>query len=204
MKTVTQAEFGRMQGVSGARVSQWIKNKTISLESNGRIDPDKAKGELLTNLDHAKRIDWEASYSKGGPSRHYRVEDPGDGPPPPYTGNIVRDVAITSLAIFYEYYVSIMGPIQLKLLRELCHVAKESAEDLTILFAFKSHEIIREFLERDVFDSWLKKNEGVGIDKLQGELLGKAIPKTFPPRDFSMDHPAFIVELLKSQKNRKG
>ena len=203
MRGITKKQFAAQQKVSPARVSQWVKSGVISTLPDGSIDPIEGERDLLRNRDASKRLDWEASYPHAT-GKNFPVADRGDGQPPPYTGHFIRDTVITCLGIFYDYHVSIMGPLYFKLLREVCHVSKESAEDLTILFAFKCHEIIKEFLEKDVFDQWLRKNEGVNLDKLQGELLGKAIPKTFPPRDFSMDHPAFILELLKAQRKREG
>lgn len=46
---VLPAEFARMVGVSKQSVSNWIKNGTVTLGPDGRLDPRRAQREYLNN-----------------------------------------------------------------------------------------------------------------------------------------------------------
>ena len=190
METISQADFSRMQGVSRARVSQWIKDGTISLELDGRIDPAKAGDELEKNLDLGKRLDWETSSIA-------QAREGRDGPPHPFTGNLVKDMTITTLTFFYEHYINIMVPILLKLFMENFHADKESAQEAVICFGFKAHEIVKNFLEKDIFDKRLRSLVGIGIDQFWGEISGRKMQRTSPPKHFRMGHPEALLKLLK-------
>lgn len=190
METISQADFSRMQGVSRARVSQWIKNGTISLGFDGRIDPEKARDELQRNLDLGKRFDWETSSIA-------QAREGRDGPPHPFTGNLIRDMTITGLTFFYDYYINIMIPILLKLFMENFHADKESAQEAVICSGFKTHEIIKDFLEKDIFDKRLRSLVGIGIDQFWGEISGRKMQRTSPPKNFQMEHPEALLKLLK-------
>jgi len=204
MRGITKKQFALQQGVSSARVSQWIKSKIISTLPDGSIDPIEGERDLLKNRDASKRIDWEYRIQPQK-QNHPGHSDPGpDGPPPPFTGNVFRDALLMGFPVFYKFYGDTMAPIFLKLLTEFCHVAKEEAEELTILFIFKTHEVIQEFLKKDIFEKWLNENLGEDVDNLQSFLTRGPFKSTVPPRSLPiMEHPAFILELLKRRGREK-
>jgi hypothetical protein len=195
LETVSQAEFARMENISRARVSQWVKNRTISLELNGKIDPEKAGRELDRNRDAGRRLDYELR-TDGGRSNSNDYSGP-DGPPHPFTGNIMRDMTIISLTFFYEHYLNIMAPILMKIFTELCHVNKECAGEFVVCFGFKTHEIIKELLERDL----IGKKLGTDFDHFYSEISGRRV-RTSPPKDFQMEHPETLLKLLRSEKKK--
>lgn len=52
---VLPAEFARMVGVSKQSVSKWIKNGTVTLGPDGRLDPRRAQREYMNNT-HPARV----------------------------------------------------------------------------------------------------------------------------------------------------
>ena len=63
-KFVSQAEYGRMKGVSKQRVGQWVQEGIIRLTPDRKVDVEEANKQLAGNLDHGKRMDYEINFEK--------------------------------------------------------------------------------------------------------------------------------------------
>jgi hypothetical protein len=191
VRGISQKQFASQQRISPARVSQWIKSGIISTLSDGSIDPIEAERDLLKNRDGSKRLDWE-----------YRMELPKknpnlDGPPPPFTGNYLRDVMIISIVSLYDYFLQGMVRLQLKLLREL-GLTEKSAKGVALCFAFSTHDLFKSFVEKDLLKKFLLEKLGEDIDSIQSQHFGSARRvKTFPPKDFQLYHPKVVLDILK-------
>jgi len=186
--SVTQAEFARQEGVSRARVSQWISKRVIHLQSDGTIDPNEARAELRRNRDESRRIDYEAwAGSRRGE----------DGPPPPFTGNLVRDFGMTSLVAFYPFFIERMIPLQMGLFKEL-HLADKSAKAACVCFAFKVNELIHNFIRKDGLKQFFRDECGEDIDRFSSEVFFNGQrKKIYPCDDFDLEHPPIVQSHLK-------
>jgi hypothetical protein len=193
---ISKSAFAKHEGVSKGRVSQWLKSGVITCLPDGSIDPERGEYELSRNRDASKRFDYESRIEQNRFTHD-------DGPPPPFTGNIFRDALIMGFPCFYKHIGDTMGPILIKLLTEFCHVPKEEAEETTICLIFTCHEIIQDFLKKDIFNKWLQEKCEESLDGLQGIFLGGRVRKSGPPKNLPiMTHSEFIIKLLKD-KHRK-
>jgi hypothetical protein len=61
---VTQAEYGRMKGVSKQRVGVWVREGTITLTENRKVDVEIADKQLARNLDWGRRQDYEINFEE--------------------------------------------------------------------------------------------------------------------------------------------
>ena len=190
---ISKSEFAELQGVSKGRVSQWLKSGVISSLPDGSIDQEEAEYEVSRNLDPNKRLDYKSRIDQNRFSHD-------DGPPTPFTGNIFRDALIMGFPCFYKHFGDTMGPILIKLLTEFCHVPKEEAEETTICLIFTCHEIIQDFLKKDIFNKWLQEKCEESLDGLQGIFLGRRVRRSGPPKNLPiMTHGEFIIKLLKNK-----
>jgi hypothetical protein len=188
MRGITKKQFAAQQGVSPARVSQWVKNKIIFTLPDGSIDPVEGERDLLKNRDASKRVDWEYRIK---PQKHNHPRQ--EGPPHPFTGNIARDFMIMGLIGFYDFFLQKMIPLHLTLFRDL-HVEDRSAKGMAVCFAFKTHDLIKEFVEKDLFKRFFLEQTREDIDPAL-PIGGKKM-KTFPPKNFNIEHPKVVKDLL--------
>lgn len=195
MRLINQAKFARRRKVSRARVSQWVAEGKISLV-NGKVDVAAAELALQQNLDPIKRIDYEASQETPSPRKDLYEDIGNDKPPKPFTGNILRDTMIMALTSLYEYYLEQMIPLQLNVLQGL-HLRKREAKSGAVCFAFKTHDIFKEFVEGDLFKKFLQEQIGENIDSIASQHMRTREMETFPPKDFQLYHPRVILDLLK-------
>jgi len=63
-KIVSQAEFARMKKVSRQRVGVWVREGTIKLTPDKKVDIDIANRQLAYNLDWSRRQDYEINFEK--------------------------------------------------------------------------------------------------------------------------------------------
>jgi transcriptional regulator with XRE-family HTH domain len=73
---ITQKDFARQQGVSPARVNQWLRDGIVSRESilpDGSLDPVAASRDVLKNRDPSKRLEYEIRRAESNHSPE--VED---------------------------------------------------------------------------------------------------------------------------------
>jgi hypothetical protein len=197
MTAISKAEFARQQNLSRARVSQYISSGILrdSILPSGRLDLDVAKRELASKRDALRRLEYDLCADRGNSTPCIYPGDP-DGPPEPFTGNIIRDFMIMSLISLYDYFLQEMVPLQLKLLREL-HVEERTAKGMAICFSFKTHDIFKNFVEKDLFKKFLSKEIGEDIDSIPVHSMRARKVKTFPPEDFKLYHPKVVLDLLK-------
>lgn len=59
---VTQAEYGRMKKVSKQRVGVWVREGTITLTEDKKVDVEIADKQLAHNLDWSRRLDYEINF----------------------------------------------------------------------------------------------------------------------------------------------
>jgi len=65
-KTLKKADFGRLVGVSPARVSHWVK-AGMPVTPNGRVNIDQGQQWLEANVDHARRETWQRTAAADAP-----------------------------------------------------------------------------------------------------------------------------------------
>ena len=59
---VTQAEYGRMKKVSKQRVGVWVREGTITLTEDKKVDVEIADKQLAHNLAWSRRLDYEINF----------------------------------------------------------------------------------------------------------------------------------------------
>lgn len=195
MRGITKKQFAAQQGVSAARVSQWLKSKIISALPDRSIDPIEAERDLLRNRDPSKRFDWE--YRTQLSRQNHSPINGLDELPPPFTGNIVRDFGLMALVAFYPYFVEKIIPLQMVLLREL-HLADKSAKGACVCFDFMVNKIINSFVREDAFKKFFRVQFGEDIDQFASEVFkGGRQRKISLPHDLDLGHPPIVLSFLK-------
>jgi len=187
-----------MTGRSAARVSQWIKNKTIHLEPNGRIDPEKARAELERNLDMSKNIDWNVTFA----GKKSSDSNPGDDLSKfGLSGNPFRDGAILGLRHFYEDFSKKMIPILLAMFGKL-KVSKTSAKVLTVCLLTKMADEIEEYVRRDSFNDQIKALANESLDSLWAGFA-RHCRKTSVPKNFEIPIPEAVMKLVDKEMRKQ-
>ncbi len=74
MTKVRKSKFARMEGISPARVSQYIASGILRkcLLPSGLLDLEIAQKELRGNLDHGKRMDYDLRFDRIGKKKERR------------------------------------------------------------------------------------------------------------------------------------
>lgn len=65
-KTLKKADFGRLMGVTPARVSHWVR-AGLPVTPNGRINVEQGEQWLNENVDQARRETWKRTFDADPP-----------------------------------------------------------------------------------------------------------------------------------------